>query len=100
MKTGTILVIICLLVSVLSPVAITVSASGNNAGVFLATIEVCHSQGTGLSADSDAPFIIPVSISVSTPVAGEMAFMTTDTSYSLLTPFEMDRPPDFSLGLS
>jgi hypothetical protein len=100
MKTRTMLVIICLIFSILSPVAITVPASGDSAGLFLATIDVCHAQGTGLSADSDSPFIIPDAIPVQSPASSETGFMTADTFYRLLTSFELDRPPDFSSRLS
>lgn len=100
MKTRAMLVILSLLFSILPPVTLTVSASGNDAAVFIATIDVCHAQGSGLSADSDSLFIIPDSIPVSTPTICEAEFVTTDIFYRFLTPFELDRPPDFSCGLS
>jgi hypothetical protein len=55
MRTGILIVLVCLLLSVFTPLTVTYTRSGKEAS--LVTLDVCRSSGTAILGDYDMPMI-------------------------------------------
>lgn len=91
MKIRGVIVLLAVLLSILSPLSVNISLSGDT--TYIVTLNVCGTEGSAVSSVSDMPAIKEcaweaIPIEVSGPV--EFSSLHKDTNIVFI---EMDRPP-------
>ncbi len=93
MKVKVVLVLIGMSISIMSPLSINISHSGN--GTFFFTLDVCNAAGSARSVTSDMPVLHECPCKVLP--AGFIGFCeVSNPMFNLsLIPFQKERPPKF-----
>ncbi len=94
MKLKSLLVLIILMVSIVTPVKPHISISQNSNMAFIFTLNVCHASDASFSVNTDSPSLYECTCKLPL-LQFDGVFQTSELSMtSFLLPFQKERPPE------